>query len=184
MSEEKLRNRDFLRSIQRIGTWLPYHSYQTNHTHRKIQQEICHKGSLSKDDFGQSWQGYKNLGLGFEIHTLNNPYFKHSFLSDGYIEPISDLHLKEVRSHYYQVNRKSVFVAIGVCFCVLILVIVFVTLGCLYSGISKPSDNLLILNPYMITTWCMNMIHIRFLAEFCEQSRNQLVSLLIDCLYF
>ena len=59
------------------------------------------------------------------------------------MEPILDLHLKEARSHYYKVNRKSVFVAIGVCFCVLILVIVFVTLGCIYLGISKPNDNAL-----------------------------------------
>ena len=52
-------------------------------------------------------------------------------------EPTSDVHLKEARSQYYKMNRKSVFVAIGVCFCVVVLVIVFVTLACIYSGISK-----------------------------------------------
>ena len=82
------------------------------------------------------------------------------------MEPILDLHLKEARSHYYKVNRKSVFVAIGVCFCVLILVIVFVTLGCIYSGISKPNDKAL--KPNHITAWCKDMIDIPFLAEFCE----------------
>lgn len=165
MSEEKLRNRDFLRSIQRIGTWLPYHSYQANHTVWFIRTVRYSRRFVTRvvflrmilDNHGKD---IKISVWVWIIRMINTAYF----LIDGYIEPISDLHLKEARSNYYQVNRKSVFVAIGVCVCVLILVIVFVTLGCIYSGISKPSDNVLIFIPM----WCINMIHIRFLAAFCE----------------
>jgi len=83
---------------------------------------------------------------------------------DGNMEPIKDFHLKEARSHYYTVNRKSVFVAIGVCFCVLVLVIIFVTFGCIYLGILKANDNAISIPkiPKMITTGCKNMTDIPF----------------------